>query len=122
MTIKTIKIPIYPAQLVVIVCDTVNEGAEYLKIGFSDEDINHWAAFTAKRTYKGMRQFAVVLTPETSLAMIVHEVIHLKNMVLDFIGQRIDPDNDEAESYLSQWLFNETHKVYDKAIRSAKQD
>jgi len=122
MTKKVIKIPIYPGQLVVIIAKSVKEGADYLELGFSHEDINHWAAFTAKRTYKGERQFAVVLTPETSLAMIVHECVHLKNMIFDFIGQLSDLNNDEAECYLTQWIFNETHKVYDQAIRSAKQD
>lgn len=122
MTKKFIKIPIYPGQLVVIVTQSVKDGADYLKLGFQEEDINHWGAFTAKRTFNGQRQFAVVLTPETSIEMIVHECVHLKNMIFDFIGQDPDLDNDEAECYLIQWLFNQAYKVYDQAIQSAKQD
>jgi hypothetical protein len=43
---------------------------------------------------------------------ITHEVIHVKNIIMNFAGIKHDYSNDEAEAYLSGWIAGEIHKAW----------
>lgn len=116
-----LKIPLYPGRLVVIVCDELKDGFDRLGIDPGDFD-SHLAAFAAQRTYRGKKQFAVVVTRNTTLPMIAHECKHVVNMIFDFIGQALDLNNDEAECYLLEWIFAQVYKIHDQAIRAENQN
>lgn len=38
---------------------------------------------------------------------IVHESVHIKNMIYNLVGIELDPDNDEFEAYFIDNLYNE---------------
>lgn len=45
---------------------------------------------------------------------IAHEAIHIKNRIFKYSGIENDPDNDEPEAYLVQWIVNKIHGVLAK--------
>ncbi len=45
---------------------------------------------------------------------IAHEAIHAKNLIFKWVGIKNDPDNDEPEAYLVQWIVNCIHDVLAK--------
>ena len=45
---------------------------------------------------------------------IAHEAIHAKNLIFKWVGIKNDPNNDEPEAYLVQWIVNCIHDVLAK--------
>ena len=56
------------------------------------------------------------------LSILTHECVHASNMIFDKIGVKIDSDNDEHVAYMTQYLFYQTVRTYNKNKRSGKND
>lgn len=106
ITRRKIKIPIYNSIVDFIVFDEWEEvnkwhdNSEDEREGFILTDIYH-PNIIKMFTNSGYR------------SNIVHEIIHIKNQIFSIIGQKVDPDNDEAEAYLVEYLYKELIKVFD---------
>lgn len=118
---RVYNVPIYPGQLLIAIDDKLDECATNL--GF-DGDVSDFAAFTSERIVKGRKQFAVFMDKETTVSQIVHECKHIVNMIFGHCGQKLDAENDEAECYLLQWVFEKAHAVYQEydTLRVRKKD
>lgn len=49
---------------------------------------------------------------EASIA--AHEAIHIKNIVFEQIGAKLDYQNDEHEAYFTEWVVETIEKVFKK--------
>lgn len=53
----------------------------------------------------------LVLKPSRfSMGILVHEVVHLVNMMFDYVNQDLDLKNDEFQAYYTQYLFEQILK------------
>ncbi len=56
-----------------------------------------------------LKAFVMYVQDSEGVGTITHEANHIKNFIFDYIGQELDPDNDEAESYLVGYLADQFH-------------
>lgn len=52
---------------------------------------------------------------------IIHEAIHIKNVIFDIIHYQVDCNNDEAEAYLVQYLYESLIKVFNTHTQNSKE-
>ena len=108
VTNRTIKIPIYNFTLSVYIFDEWEEINKYytkdLEIereGFlliNNEDVNK------------LKLFINFECP----SCIIHEIIHIKNIIFDIIDHTSNRYNDEPEAYLVQYLYEKIIDIYYK--------
>ncbi len=51
---------------------------------------------------------------DSNLEYLVHESTHVANMIFGMRGQAIDVNNDEAQAYLIQWVFQQCKQALKK--------
>ena len=97
----------YPAR--VILCTSYEETTR-LYASFGLEFTRKGAAFVEPLNCSNTGQFYVVGFANYQMALdndiLVHELIHLKNLISSNAGVINDPDNDEPEAYYYMYLFN----------------
>ena len=49
-------------------------------------------------------------------ALIIHEVVNIVNRIFEFKGVKLDTSNDETQSYLTEYIFNEIWKRVNKFL------
>lgn len=49
----------------------------------------------------------------TNHGVLTHECVHLTNCILSRLGVKIDPDNDEVQAYLHEYLFTNIKELFD---------
>lgn len=117
---KIYEVPIYASFLIeIVVCD--------------DEDIlnnihglgSYPLAFVTRslRTYRKVKERKCLTVgfyaagKDLDSSIVVHEIVHIKNMLFGDIGLENDPDNDEAEAYFMEWLFKVVNKEFLKGMK-----
>lgn len=109
--IKEKAIPIYRGKLVIIL---TNDKKKLLKEVSSFPDVELYAhALLAKRKTNG--GYIVVLNFDNANrkiynGTIAHEAYHIVNYIAKTNGIDLDIDNDEALSYLIEWVTDEIYK------------
>ena len=82
--------------------------------------VDDYDAFVFPTAQNEPYDFVVVFRKGLKQSVIVHEANHLTNMVLTSIGHEVEPENDEVQSYLIQWLFERIDKWYKKNKKNDK--
>lgn len=114
ITKERIQIPIYNFTIYVTIFD---EWEEIVKWYPDDkEDEREGFLLTNKSDPTKMRLFVNVEHP----SCIIHELIHIKNIIFDIICHSSNRYNDEPEAYLVQYLYDKVIKVYYKHKDNAK--
>lgn len=107
---KKHKIPLYGDSFTVIIYESDAEFEEKFKDVPFEHPIGSWdgGVFTVKdHTY-------IVFSAEKkgfpTPGIVAHESKHLVNRIFTWIGQNLDPHNDECECYLLSWIVNRVHE------------
>ena len=100
---RTIKIPIYTGELVIV----LDKDLSYVQNKYKTKDLRGYGAVTIKDENKN-RSY-VVAFEGVDCGLIAHEVVHLVNYIFLDCGQELDRVNDEAQAYLTGWLFEEIY-------------
>lgn len=104
VTKRTIKVPIYDYKIIIVVADTWEEAHKlYPSIGEK-----------AKACVLEGPNHSIIAIPPCQPDLIVHECVHLKNCIWNYIGYKPVVDNDEVDAYLVEYLFNQVSKVVAK--------
>jgi len=98
---KTFEIPIYQGKLTVI----LDKDLKYVEKKYKTIPLDNFGAVTLRNEAK-YRHYVVAFTDKDHLSNIAHEIVHLKNYIFKTIGAQLDFDNDEAEAYLTGYLFD----------------
>lgn len=77
------------------------------------DSVKGYDAFVFKAGDEHKYEFVAVFRKGLNSSIIVHEANHLKNHLFIRIGQDLDAYNDEIESYLLDWLYEEIKKWYE---------
>lgn len=121
-------LPIYDSIWLDIV---VSDDTDGINKEFESNCDNYYACamrhnFKLEGTDRWRKSIVVVLNPNDSYgskitpAVIMHESIHVKNMIFQTIGYRCDTGNDETEAYLAEFLFNVIYTFYKKVMKKEK--
>lgn len=98
---KTIKIPIYQCTLTMI----YDKDLSYVQKKYKTISLENYGAVSL-RNESYFKEY-VVAFEYCSGSIISHEIVHLKNYIFKDCGLLPDIDNDEAEAYLTGWLFTQ---------------
>lgn len=109
VTQKKINIPIFNYKLTIIVSDSWEEAKSRLPI--QDINLEGSRAVTISNRNIGGSVVAVLSGCQSS---IVHEAVHVKNNVWEYIGYRPQADNDEIDAYLVTYIYEKIMEVYSK--------
>jgi len=106
MITKKISIPIYFGYLIIVKYEDEEEfGKKY------NVDVKNCEAIVlANRTNRrGVSEYLVGLNGNyrTKGSVIAHEAVHLCNNIFKDRGLMLDVTNDEAQAYLTGWLFEQ---------------
>ena len=119
---KTERFPIYDSVFLdIIIADNSKEIQEAL----DDKDETFFACATKRNIEidgRFCKSIAVILCTEEgeiTPPIIVHESVHVKNMLWGHLGIKSKYRNDEHEAYFVEWVFAEVSKEF--AIFEAKQ-
>lgn len=108
VTNKKIKVPIYNFTIYVTIFDKWEEIKKYHESVIEDE--REGFILINDTDITKLRVFINVECP----SCIMHEIIHIKNIIFDVIGHISDRHNDEPEAYLVQYLYKKIVEVYYK--------
>lgn len=100
-----INIPIYQA----VVSVSIDKDLKSVQKEYKTKPLDNFGAVTF-RDKKKYRHY-VVGFEYFSGSIIVHEVVHLVNMIYKDCGIELDIKNDENQAYFSAWLFDEIEKI-----------
>lgn len=108
---KTIKIPIYFGDLILI--QTNDRGLikeRYLKN--IDVDIDAYEGLTIHNTHNGYRKYLIWVKEDVPIVSVAHESLHAANYILNNAMVRVTLENDEAQAYLMGWIFKQCLKYF----------
>lgn len=109
---KKFSVPIYGGWLFVRVCEDLQGAVDDMGLEFKARG---FVALSHQRiTKSGSRHYSILLTPKISKGCIAHESKHIVNMIFTHVDVRLDLQNDEAECYLLQWVFDTAESVFDE--------
>ena len=110
-SVDTIELQLYPGNFTLILSDNLEfidnfcEGEKVININDPFA-----SAFTVYNEKSKERHFVVNLNfnheYKITHGIVSHEVYHVVNMIVGFIGNRIVLDNDENEAILTEWITN----------------
>jgi len=108
-------IPIYDINLQIVITNDIDKFSKIIPEN-NKEDIY---ATTWGHNYKNKSFITVVLNFDNKYMKVTHGVIahesnHVVSMICDRLGISIDPNNDEATSYLLDYIVDKIHKFINK--------
>lgn len=124
---QTKLIPIYELYLDIIISDDLEKckviadeprrTKEYFAVAF--RNFIKSPKGVSKTTPSYVKAVTVILNPNNSYSymtpqVLVHEAVHVKNMVFRELGYKPKTDNDEAEAYFVEWIFSEMESFLKK--------
>lgn len=108
VTNKKIQIPIYNFSIYVTIFDEWEEIKKYHEDALECEREGFTLINDLEPTK--LRIFVNVECP----SCIIHEIIHVKNIIFDIIHHNSNRYNDEPEAYLVQYLYEKIIEIYYK--------
>ena len=104
-----IKLPIYGGTVIILIADDMTELNAKYNLGV-DESID--GAVWKKTTKKGYSKYLIALNVKSENHVLVHEVVHLVNCIFSNVDLKLDRDNDEAQAYLTGWLYRNIEREF----------
>lgn len=59
------------------------------------------------------REIGVAFDEYEDMSIMVHEAVHIVNFIFEECGVKLDTTNDEAQAYLTAWIFNQIKSFSD---------
>lgn len=106
VTKKKLIIPIFEYKLTIIIFDDWGELESYL----SKEEFKTPARAITFSQYGA----SMVMVNAKHGSSIVHEAVHIKNAIWEWIGYRPMADNDEVDAYVVTYIYNKIVDVFYK--------
>lgn len=114
VTNKRVEVPIYDFTIYVTIFDEWEEVRKYHKDKLNEEREGFTLINDADPTK--LKLFINIDCP----SCIMHEIIHIKNIIFEVINHISDTHNDEPEAYLVQYLYKKIVEIYYKHKDNAK--
>ncbi len=105
------KVPLYRGYFIIILSNSVKKVKKYIP-SFADDYIYASAYF---HEFKKKNAFFIILNFNNKFrkihhGTITHESIHTSHFILKHVDIKENYENDEAETYLAEWITDEVYK------------
>jgi hypothetical protein len=114
--IHNIIVPIYFGTLQIVVTDNIKEAELKLKMEPIDSPISYCSYVISNPKPNGVSRYTIFIKPDASLNIIVHESLHIVNMIFNERGIKHDTINDEPSAYLLGWVTDQIYNTLNKYI------
>lgn len=104
ITKRKINIPIFNFKLTIAIFDYWDEVKDWFNQGPEPRAITK---------YNGLGGALVAVNSKRG-SSIVHEAVHIKNAIWEWIGYRPMADNDEVDAYVVTYIYNKIVDVFYK--------
>lgn len=105
--IKEIHSAVYPVR---IILSTSFKETKAMYATFGMDFRAQGAAFVERLDTDNVGALFIIAFEDQEAALdnniLCHELIHLKNQIFDYVGAKLDVDNDEPEAYYYGYLFD----------------
>jgi hypothetical protein len=64
------------------------------------------------------REIGVAFDEYEDMSIMVHEAVHVVNFIFEECGIKLDTNNDEAQAYLTSWIFEQLRSFCDDVHES----
>lgn len=108
VTNKKIQVPIYNFTIYVTIFD---EWEEITKYYIGNKEVEREGFLLINNIDRNILKLYI---NSSCPSCIIHEIIHIKNIICDIIDYKPNSENDEPEAYLVQYLYDKIIKVYHK--------
>lgn len=121
------RIPIYDSfYLDIVVSDDINKLNRIIR-EYDNKDeyyaqVNRTSFKNKESGENYLKSVTVILNPYNkgnliTNKVIVHETIHVKNIVLEALYYKQKANNDEAEAYFTEWVYGEIEEFFNKVMK-----
>jgi len=109
------RVPIAPYHIELLVAISNDPESDISKINVTNQGLDaRWpkdcAACTHGEVWNGII-FIFFDKSQFKPEIVAHEVVHVVNIMYEFLGIKHDPHNDEPQAYLSGWLVGEIIRI-----------
>lgn len=108
---KIHKLPIYSGAIVMYKVESMTDLNHLFYLNATDD----YESFVFKHPLAA--QFIIVIKGNTRHSVIAHECVHLANLIFNYVGVKLDSHNDEAQAYLTGYIFETIEKFRDKKLK-----
>jgi hypothetical protein len=119
---RRIKVPIYRAEVLVLVVSSPGELTAALKRrGFDTagwDGHGDWEGLTGAAG--GVLVCALVADMDDPVLVCAHEAVHLSTLLHNWTGMSGDGSSDESQAYIVGWLASHLHRFWVKATATAE--
>ncbi|MCK5605285.1 hypothetical protein KAR91_25560 [Candidatus Pacearchaeota archaeon] len=104
---KTIKIPLYHGEIIIIQTDDLSK----IEKEYKTESL-HYCDAVVFRNFKpnGYSKYVIAFDSKVDPSIIAHESLHLTGYIFHDMKAYFDIENDEPQCYLLEWIVDECHK------------
>lgn len=111
MFVKTIELPIYYAEVVVIIDNWVEANKKF-KLELKEGEFNS-DAITIVDEDRTKEVYILFKSDGLTIGNLCHELVHLINAICISREIELDRNNDEPIAYLSGYLAEEIYKIFE---------
>jgi hypothetical protein len=106
-------VPIYRANITVY----LGEDLKYISDKYKTSNLSNYGAVTMVNPNNPFKNYIVGFSSAYDNGLIAHEVVHLVNHIFLDVGMQLDRQNDEAQAYLTGFLFDKIEEFLKKYRR-----
>ena len=104
MITRTLDIPIYRGEIII----HWDKDLSYVQEKYGTVPLDNFGAVSLKLDHQ---KYMVAFEGDLDLGLIAHEVVHLVNFLFTDTGVVLDTQNDEAQAYLTAWIFDTIYET-----------
>jgi len=112
--VKNITIPIYFGTLQIVITDDIREAESKLRLEEIESPISFCSYVISNTKPNGISRYTILIKPDASINIIVHESLHIVNMIFSERGIKHDTINDEPSAYLLGWVTDKINDTLNK--------
>lgn len=106
------EIPIYRGNVTMY----FGENLEFIQKEYKTTDLSNYGAVTLDNPDNSFKNYIVAFAC-IDFSLVAHEVVHIKNHIFRDCGLELDRHNDEAEAYLTGFLFAQIESFLNKQMQ-----
>lgn len=115
---ELIEYPAYEQGIKVIIGDNLRQICLDKNLPWAEDDNEVFDAYT--QVFEGT--IYIVLTPNCSRCVVIHETLHAINQMYAYMKARMDVENDEIYVREASYLQDKVLTIFENAIKNGTED
>lgn len=103
---KTIKIPLYHGEIIIIQTDDLSE----IEKEYKTESLHGFDTATFRYPKENGYTRYIIAFSKIEPGIIAHDALHATGLIFQDVNAYFHMENDEPQCYLLEWIVDECHK------------